>query len=149
MRGAVALLALAAVALLALAACGVPQPLNREIDPPAGAAAAAAIVVNAWAERLPHASRLDVADAPPIRWFEGDCLRYGDPCSADGGYVTSPWDEPEIHLIVRASLRESALAHEALHWAHDELEGDPDHDHQAAAWERVVDVEAALEEVGL
>lgn len=122
---------------LLLPACGVPQPSNVEVDPPAGADDAAAIVVQEWSERL--GVELDVADLPLVRWFEGPCLDYGDgdPFCADGGYSTSALGDPEIHVIARDPVHSSRLAHEVLHWALEQATGDGDEGHADPAWDQV------------
>jgi hypothetical protein len=137
--------------LAALAACSVPQPLNAEVAAPAGADDAAAIVVQEWSERLPHAARLSVGDLPTVRWFAGDHLDYGGGDAGDkvnGDFKWTPFDA-EIHLLVRDTIADSALAHEVLHWALDELGGDPDGDHRGAAWAELGDVRADLLKAGL
>jgi hypothetical protein len=143
MRGAI-------VAALALAACGVPQPTNDEVDAPPGADAAAAIVVHEWSERM--GVDLAVEDLPLVRWFEGPCLDYGDDgglrCTT-GGFAQHPYGEPEIHVVARSPLHESKLAHEVLHWALDQANGDDDHDHLGPMWATVVDVERVLLAAGL
>jgi len=101
--------------------------------------------------RLEWASRLgaDLGPAPRVRWFKGHCLRYlGDdgPCLA-GRFYSYPGEEPQIHLTVsRPSL--SALPHEMLHWALDEV-GDSDSDHRTAPWLEVQDVRMMLAGAGL
>jgi hypothetical protein len=145
MRCAVAVL----IALLPVAACGIPQPSNTEVDAPPGADDAAAIVVQEWSERLDV--ELDLADLPPVRWFEGECLDYDDGYQgcADGGYSTAPGAASEIHVIARSTFHESRLAHEVLHWGLDRI-GAPDaDDHSDPIWRQVAAVEHALTGAGL
>lgn len=140
----------AALLCLALAACGVPQPTNEEVDAPPGADDATAIVVQEWSERL--GADLDVADLPPVRWFEGPCLDYGYDdgvrCTT-GGFAEHPWGESEIHVVARASVHESKLAHEVLHWVLQQADGDDDHGHLGPMWATVGEVERVLLAAGL
>lgn len=130
-----------------LAACGVPQPTNVEVDPPAGADDAAEIVVQEWSERL--GVELDVEDLPPVRWFEGPCLDYGDGCISDGGYARSFDGAAEIHVLWLGSIHGSALSHEALHWSLDMALEDRDPDHGRARWSEEPAVQAVLASAGL
>ena len=42
----------------------------------------------------------------------------------------------EIHLVVRPMVHEAELTHEILHWALDEVAGDPDSLHrEGVAWQ--------------
>lgn len=140
---------LALVALLAAGCPSIPEPLNAEVEPPAGAGPAAELARAEWAGRL----SADLGELPVIRWFEGPCLRWPDDVEQclDG----STWTphglldaDVEIQLVAVAPVHRSALAHELLHWALDESSGDADGDHGAPEWDQVAEVDAALEAAG-
>lgn len=141
-------IAMSLLALLGLG-CAVPEPDNVEVAAPAGAEDAAAIVVQEWSERLPHAGRLDVDDLPPVRWFEGPCLDYGDAteCILGSGRWT-PLAE-EIHLLVRDSLADTSLTHELLHWSLNQTGAGRDGDHTSRWWTQVDEIDAILRRAGL
>jgi hypothetical protein len=133
-----------------LTGCGVPSPDNPEVVPPAGAELAEAIVVAEWSARLDF----DVGELPPVRWFSGDCLDYGEDtgwCEVGRTWVPSlGGDAAEIQLARRPTFHQTALAHEALHWALFERDGDPDADHSGQEWGVSVNlVEYALDDAGL
>jgi hypothetical protein len=143
MRSVVAVLPLLAL----VSACAVEQPTNVEVDAPPGADDAAAIVVQEWSESL--GVDLDVADLPPVRWFEGACLDYPgeDECLA-GALKWTPL-ATEIHLAIRPLLHDSSLAHEVLHWALEETAGDYDVAHENVAWAGLDDVADTLASAGM
>jgi hypothetical protein len=149
----------ACASALVIAACGVPQPINDEVDAPDGADDAAAMIVAEWAARLPNAGWLSPDDLPTIRWFaplpsDAPCsaLDYDDgetPCAA-GGYSTAPFADPEIHLLLITPLHNSRLSHETLHWALDVTAGDKDHDHERREiWAQVAGVRSLLSDAGM
>jgi hypothetical protein len=144
----------AALFCLLLAGCSaleLEQPRNPEVAPPAGADDAIDIVLGEWAERL-GAGGYDAADLPPIYWFEGRCLDYGDKFPDDecvaGLTQYTPISE-EIHLVVRDQIHSSLLAHELLHWSLNQTEGNRDGDHTGPMWEQLPDVKDVLKLAGL
>jgi hypothetical protein len=142
---------LMSIALLVVAGgcVGLSEPSNPEVAPPEGALDAAAIVVTEWSERLPGADDLILEDLPPIRWFEGECLDYGEADCPTGATIFAWNGEEEIHVLVRPTIHESSLAHEILHWSLDVVAGSPDGDHAGAVWAQVSEVDDILRRAGL
>lgn len=135
---------LAALALL-LSACIPEQPSNAEVDAPPHVDEAVEVALTEWSDAL-GVGPLSPADVPPIRWFEGPCLDYGDRC--DFGHLSWSAFEQEIHLVIRPTIAESSLVHELLHWSLHETRGYYDGSHSAEAWanvDKVRDVLAYLE----
>jgi len=151
-RAAMRTLVLAVV--LAAVGCSVPEPLNPEVDPPAGVLDALAIAVQELSYRLPDAEELVDVDLPPIRWFDPGptgCLDFGDHHGGCilGVYQVTSFDR-EIQVVVQPFIHRSALAHELAHWALDETTGDFDRDHRSpAAWEAVREINEYLDRAGL
>lgn len=125
---------------LLVSACGVPQPSNTEVAPPENSTRAYTLVVAAWAARTTPNPL--VGELPPVRWFAGPCLDYGDSgegCTIGGWSFASVGGDSEIHLVLMETIPESSLAHEVLHWV---LQDDPNHEHDL--WLEVPDVNAML-----
>jgi hypothetical protein len=138
--------------LLVLLLCGgcvewqVFEPLSSEVDAPEGADDAVELVVHEWADRL--SVGMAAEDAPPVVWYQPDaqgCLVYEhtDEC------ITGSYQRVVIHLAWSEHVRDSALAHELLHWALDMTAGDSDHDHAGPAWAQVDDVEESCWPLGV
>jgi len=135
------------VLLAALAACAPAPPLSGEpVDPPERADEAADVAMGAWSEiLLPPGREFEI---PVILWFDVKCLEGTGGCR-EGRYFDSSWSCPEIQLVYRDTPSESALAHELLHAALDQLRGDADGDHLSPIWDRVDEVDERLRLAGL
>src|SRR5688572_3067271 len=129
------------VFILALAACSVPQPSNETAAAPAGADAAADLVVAAWAARL----EAELGAPPAVRWFAGECLAYDTdyPHCIRGAYWCGYF---ELHLVWRDRPSDSELVHELLRGA---LEPECDGLHEGPRWAEVDAVRAELRGAGL
>lgn len=138
------------VAVLA-AGCGIPEPINEEVDPPPGADAATEMAVIEWAGRIgDHSVTPD--RLPPVRWFEGPCLDYGgraEAVCAHGSNSIAFTGGSEIHLVYRDRPSASSLPHEVLHWALSESRGRYDGDHRLPLWGQLYEVERMLSLAGM
>lgn len=142
-----------ALVVIALLACGGPpgtfapskarSPINVEVVMPR-AAEAIALARTEWARRL----GVQLPDAPRVRWFEGDPLRYkGATVAVHSMYRAGI----EIQIGGAEGKRPSAtdLAHEMLHWALHESSRDGDAAHARPCWSQVGAVRMVLQEAGL
>lgn len=140
----------ASLLALLLAACSVERPSNPPADPPPGVDVAEEMILEAWSAALLPGGRA-LTDPPPVLWFEGRCLDYGEGCGEaepDGATLFVPGDV-EIHLIARPLVSDTALAHELLHWALHDIGRGWDGEHTTPEWSLVAPLKAALAGDGL
>ena len=133
-------------------------PLNQEVDAPPWGEDAIELVKLEWADRLDIRLTGDIQ----VRWFEGECLRYSpdddhygwQPGECLAGVYERALDDVQIHISLGnpsddlPPAHDTALAHEFLHWALDEL-GDTDGAHESAWWDQVDGVEEMLAAAGM